>query len=50
MKSVFKKVLGGALAMLPTAAVANPACPICTIAIGAGVGRGAADVAGVLDD
>lgn len=38
MKSVFKKVLGGALAMLPTAAVANPACPICTIAIGAGVG------------
>lgn len=38
MKSVFKKVLGGALAMLPTAAVANPACPLCTIAIGAGVG------------
>ncbi len=38
MRSVFKKVLGGALAMLPTAAVANPACPICTIAIGAGVG------------
>ena len=38
MKSVFKKVLGGVLAMLPTAAVANPACPICTIAIGAGVG------------
>ena len=38
MKSVFKKVLGGALAMLTTAAVANPACPICTIAIGAGVG------------
>ena len=38
MKSVFKKLLGGALAMLPTAAVANPACPICTIAIGAGVG------------
>ena len=38
MKSVFKKVLGGALAMLPTAAVANPACPLCTFAIGAGVG------------
>ena len=38
MRSVFKKVLCGALAMLPTAAVANPACPICTIAIGAGVG------------
>ena len=38
MKSVFKKVLGGALVMLPTAAVANPACPLCTIAIGAGVG------------
>ena len=38
MKSVFKKVLGGALEMLPTAAVANPACPLCTIAIGAGVG------------
>lgn len=37
MKSVFGKICMAGLCMLP-AAVANPACPICTIAIGAGVG------------
>lgn len=38
MKSVFGKICTAGLCMLPAAAVANPACPICTIAIGAGVG------------
>ncbi len=38
MKSVFGKIYTAGLCMLPAAAVANPACPICTIAIGAGVG------------
>ncbi len=38
MKSVFGKICTVGLCMLPAAAVANPACPICTIAIGAGVG------------
>ena len=38
MKSVFGKICTVGLCMLPSAAVANPACPICTIAIGAGVG------------
>lgn len=30
-----KKLLGFFMAMLPGAAMANPACPVCTIAIGA---------------
>ena len=38
MKSVFGKICTAGLCMLPAAAVANPTCPICTIAIGAGVG------------
>ena len=38
MKSVFGKICTAGLCMLPAAAVANPACPICTIAIDAGVG------------
>lgn len=38
MKSVFGKICTAGLCVLPAAAVANPACPICTIAIGAGVG------------
>ena len=38
MKSVFGKICTAGLCMLPAAAVANPACPICTIGIGAGVG------------
>lgn len=38
MKSVFGKISTVGLCMLPATAVANPACPICTIAIGAGVG------------
>ncbi|MBD5389089.1 hypothetical protein HDR63_02435 [bacterium] len=30
-----KKLLWGLLAMMPVSAMANPACPVCTIAIGA---------------
>ena len=38
MKSFLRKLLGVCWAVVPGAAAANPACPICTIAIGAGVG------------
>lgn len=38
MKSVLRKLFVGMVTMLPAGAFANPACPICTIAIGAGVG------------
>lgn len=30
-----KKILTALLCAMPTAALANPACPVCTIAIGA---------------
>ncbi len=32
-----KKIFGFLMAMLPGVAIANPACPICTVAIGAAV-------------
>lgn len=35
MKSVAKQLVAGIMAMVPGAALANPACPVCTIAIGA---------------
>ncbi len=38
MKSVLRNLFVGMATMLPAGAFANPACPICTIAIGAGVG------------
>ena len=38
MKSVLRNLFVGMATMLPVGAFANPACPICTIAIGAGVG------------
>ena len=38
MKSVLRNLFVGMAVMLPAGAFANPACPICTIAIGAGVG------------
>lgn len=38
MKSWSRKFGVAMLGMVPTMASANPACPICTIAIGAGVG------------
>ncbi len=38
MKSVLRNLFVGMATILPAGAFANPACPICTIAIGAGVG------------
>ena len=38
MKSFLRKILIASASILPVSANANPACPICTIAIGAGVG------------
>ena len=32
-----RKLLVALLALLPVSAIANPACPVCTIAIGAGL-------------
>ena len=33
-----RKIIAAIAALLPVSAIANPACPVCTIAIGAGVG------------
>lgn len=38
MKSLLTILFVGGTILIPTGALANPACPICTIAIGAGVG------------
>lgn len=35
MKINFKKIIAAVMCMLPVSAFANPACPVCTIAIGA---------------
>lgn len=35
MKSLFKKLLAIVTCFVPASAIANPACPVCTIAIGA---------------
>ena len=32
-----RKIFGFLVAMLPMSVLANPACPVCTIAIGAGL-------------
>lgn len=36
-KGIMRKVLSALIALLPVSAIANPACPVCTIAIGAGL-------------